>query len=380
MKKILHLSHTDITYDSRILKEIKAANNKGYDVFAIGIKSKKDEIGNREPSDLNCIIPILINTRYFYLIPRHLRHLIVYLEFFIKSLKLSISYKPDIIHSNDTAVLPIALIVKLLTQSKIVYDAHELESNKNGQGKLSRYFIKNFERFAWRFIDGLIVVSPSISNWYKENIGVKPTAIVLNSPVIKNSINFNKNNYIKDTFNIPDNKKVFLYIGGLGPGRGIELIEAAFCSKKINSHVVFLGYGPYLNRLKDLSSSFSNIHVHAAVTHDKVVEIALSANVGLCLIENVSLSDYYCLPNKLFEYCFAGIPVLASNFPDISSVVSRYNLGVVTELDTESVVAAIMRFEKDEFDVHFAIENLKPLSWDTQAKNLISLYEQILNK
>ena len=46
----------------------------------------------------------------------------------------------------------------------------------------------------------------------------------------------------------------------------------------------------------------------------------------MCLIQNVSLSDYYCLPNKLFEYCFAEIPVLASNFPDISQTVEKYDL------------------------------------------------------
>ena len=68
-------------------------------------------------------------------------------------------------------------------------------------------------------------------------------------------------------------------------------------------HIVYLGYGSektnYLSYQK-----YNNIHIHDAAEHQQVVSLAQSADVGLCLIENISLSDYYCLPNKLFEYIF----------------------------------------------------------------------------
>jgi hypothetical protein len=70
--------------------------------------------------------------------------------------------------------------------------------------------------------------------------------------------------------------------------------------------VVFLGYGELSQDLKRLAAEHPNIHVHDAVPHSQVVPIAQSADFGLCLVQDVSLSDYYCLPNKLFEYYFAG--------------------------------------------------------------------------
>lgn len=380
MKKILHLSHTDIAFDSRILKEINAALNVGYDVFGIGMKEKNDKIGQRSPNSIINIISLDIFSRKWYFLPKHFKHLAVYIEFFFKSIFKAIFYKADIVHCNDTTVLPIALVTKLFSRAKLIYDVHELESNKNGQSKFTGRLIKLFEMISWRFIDGLIVVSPSIKEWYRKSIGPKTTAIVLNSPVLPNENSAKKNNYLKDFFNIPSDELIFIYIGGLGPGRGIELIKNIFKDTSIKSHIVFMGYGAYFNELKDLSLYYKNIHVHEAVTHDQVVSVAQSADVGLALIENVSLSDYYCLPNKIFEYCFAGIPVLASDFPDIRDVVQTYNLGLVTPLEPNSIKKAVLRFQKNEVDVNFSIKDLQPLSWNAQAINLLGLYSQFFDK
>jgi glycosyltransferase involved in cell wall biosynthesis len=380
MKKILHLSHTDIAFDSRILKEMNAALNSGYNVFGIGIKLKSIEIGQRDANKSLHVNSLEIGSRKWRFLPRQLKHLAVYVEFFLKSVPKAISHKADIIHCNDTTVLPIALVTKLFTRAKLVYDAHELESNQDGQSKLSGILIKFFEKISWRFIDGLIVVSPSIKKWYNKNIGSKATAIVLNSPILSEENDIEATNYLKDFFGIPRDELVFIYIGGLGPGRGIELIRDVFKDKSLKSHVVFMGYGSYFNELNELSRDYTNIHVHEAVTHDQVVSIAQSADVGLALIENTSLSCYYCLPNKLFEYCFAGIPVLASDFPDIRDVLETYSLGLLTTLEPISIKKAIISFEKKKVEVNFSIEDLQPLSWTAQARNLLDLYNLVLDK
>ena len=172
--------------------------------------------------------------------------------------------------------------------------------------------------------------------------------------------------------------KIFLYVGGLVHGRGIDLITEVFKNPDLKSSLVFLGYGELSDNLKKLANEYSNIYVHDAVVHEKVVSIAKSADIGLCLIQNVSLSDYYCLPNKLFEYCFAEIPVLASDFPDISATVVKYNLGMCCKLDSESIYKSIKEFELMEKWPNINSKNLYDLSWYAQEDKLKILYENII--
>lgn len=372
MRKLLHLTHTDIRSDSRILKEMLSAHDNGYSVSGAGVSSN---IGTRSKNlaKLHIISLNLLSKKINYL-PRHVRYFFVYLEMFFRLLYLSIKIRPDIIHCNDTTVLPMAICAKFFTRAKLVYDAHELESNRNGFSKSFGKLILILEKIFWRYIDGLIVVSPSIQRWYKDNLGEKPSAVILNSPVFKD-FSFENGNYLRRKFDIPDESKIFIYIGILGYGRGIDIIVNAFKSNE-NSHVVFLGYGDYLSKLKDVEKSFPNIHIHDAVAHNKVVEIASSANVGLCLIQNVSLSDYYCLPNKLFEYSFSGLSVLASNFPDISNVVESYGIGLCVDLSEESIKEGIVQFEEGKVPYLADPQKLSELSWAAQEEKLIALYSK----
>ena len=224
------------------------------------------------------------------------------------------------------------------------------------------------------------MVSPSIDKWYKQNIGEKYSEIIFNSPVVKKNIEISDKRYLREKFLIPEGSKIFIYIGILGRGRGIDLILDVFKNNDLKSHLVFLGYGVLKDQLDMISQAYTNIHVHAVVPHDEVVPIANSADVGLCLIQNVSLSDYFCLPNKLFEYCFSEIPVLASNFPDISHVVQKFNLGKCSNLDSTSICKVIKEFEIMQDLPKISTVNLHELSWDAQEDKLIELYNNLIAK
>ncbi len=373
MKRILHLTHTDIRSDSRILKEMRAAESSGYTVYGIGIELSE---GAKNVDDGNlCIKTLKIKSRSFTFLPKVARHALTFLEFFFKAFLHSLSLRPALIHANDTLVLPIAALIKVCSRARLIYDAHELESNRNGLSKTLGAFIKVVERIFWPFVDGLIVVSPSIKNWYLTHIGEKKSEIVLNSPFFENTGSGAKL-YLRSSFNIPDSAMVFIYIGILGQGRGIDLILDAFRGSE-KAHVIFLGYGDYWERLEGIAKSEPNIHLHKAVEHNKVVEIASSADVGLCLVQNVSLSDYFCLPNKLFEYAFAGLPVLASNFPDIRKVVEDYSLGRCVDLMPESIREGIQWFVDDHGNVKKPDADIKALSWQEQERKLVEFYKVI---
>ena len=373
--KTLHLTHTDIEFDSRILKEMGALVAAGYSVSGIGVVLDEGAQKADVPFEAD-ITALNLRSRKLIFLPRTLRHVVTLFELACKMLPRAVRERPDVIHCHDTLVLPLGCIVKCLTGAKLVYDAHELESNRNGLTKLQGALTLRAEKILWRFVDALIVVSPSIECWYHENIGIKPTAVILNSPLFLGE-HKQEADYLRKKFSISGESKVFIYVGILGHGRGIDLLVEAFKDPQITSHVVFLGYGELSEELKRLAGLYPNMHVHDAVPHSQVVSVVQSSDFGLCLVQNVSLSDYFCLPNKLFEYCFAGIPVLASDFPDIRALLTEYGVGECCKLSGRNVRDAILRLER--LQSRFTFGNLAPLSWQAQEQKLMDLYQQCLS-
>lgn len=373
MKKSLHLSHTDIDSDSRILKEMGVLADAGYSVSGIGVCI--EEGAKKSDISLNAnIVSISLRSRNFTFLPKTIRHIASLFELVVKMLPLAIRQQPDIIHCHDTLALPLSVIVKIFTGARLIYDAHELESDRNGLSNIQGWLTLRVEKLVWKCVDALIVVSPSIDLWYQKYIGSKYSEVIINSPLFSNE-DHQDQDYLRRKFNIPSESNIFIYVGILGSGRGIELITKAFQHSSIRSHVVFLGYGEFIDELKCMSYKFANIHVHDAVPHSHVVPIVQSADYGLCLIQNVSLSDYYCLPNKLFEYCFAGVPVLASDFPDIRTVLTKYNIGECCSFEIEDIITSIRALESSPTCLVF--NDLTPLSWQAQAIKLLALYEKI---
>ena len=144
-----------------------------------------------------------------------------------------------------------------------------------------------------------------------------------------------------------------------------------------HSHAVFLGYGELYDAIQQESKARHNIHLHDTVPYSQVVNVCRSADVGLCLVQKVSLSDYYCLPNKLFEYSFAGVPVLASSFPDISAAVKEFGLGLCCELEVDSIRSAIRQFESGSVPDTVDVEKLHSLSWEAQRSKLMGVYDRL---
>ncbi|NUN07377.1 MAG: glycosyltransferase [Bdellovibrio sp.] len=372
---VLFLTHTNIDEDSRILKEMGCLADSGYKVSGIGVWSdegtKKTNLTRKFETTL-----VSLWSRGLQFLPKLIRHSFSLVELTAKMVFLSLKKRPSVVHCNDTLVLPLGVLIKMLTGAKVVYDAHELESDRNGLSRTLSFLTLKVEKFLWHWVDALIVVSPSIASWYQNNVGSKNVEVILNSPVLTGR-SAGSDDYLRKKFSISPDSKVFLYIGIFGEGRGLDLILDAFDSPKVRSSLVFLGYGEMAPRLRKIASEVDNIYVHEAVPHENVVQIASSADFGLCLIEKVSLSDYFSLPNKLFEYSFSGIPVLASEFPDIKQVIDQYGIGTYSSLDVESIRAKVISLQ-DEKDMRiFNVEELYPLSWKAQEVKLLKLYENV---
>jgi glycosyltransferase involved in cell wall biosynthesis len=378
--RILFISPSDISVDSRILKQIKVAESIGLKCLAIGIK----ELGRIKSTTNDNVISI---SPYFRISKKQnhnklnkilviiIRSLFMSTEVLLKITIKSLIFKPKIIHCSDYPFLPIAILLKFVTGAKVIYDIHELESETTGISKFNRVYVLMTEKLSWRFIDTVFYVSESIRKWYTENIGEINSEIILNSPELK--VSEKKTNYLKEYFHLDNDSIIFIYLGLLSRDRGIEMALEVF---RLNPKyvIVFMGHGEKEEEIRKYSSRYENIFLHPAVSTNLVVPITSSANFGYCVLENTSLSVYFSLPNKLFEYVFSGLPVLASNFPDISEKVINFNLGLIVDFNKDAIIRGIEDLIIRDNDKSFQKNNIEELTWDDQKNKIIRILGQLI--
>ena len=375
-KTIIHLSHTDINFDSRIQKEISSlTKTKLFNIFSLGISSN-NIFSSKKINKFHKNYSVCLLTKKLR-ISRNIKYIFNLIEFSLYIIFYGLKIRPSLIHCHDTLALLPATILKLILGSKLIYDAHELESNKNMQNIILSKATFLIEKICWIHINILISVSDSIILWYKKKFGFKESILILNSPTISifNSKSLDKNN-LRKIFKINKNELIFIYVGDFCLGRGIDLLLDVFSKDNFKPHIVFLGNGFLEKKIKSFSITNSNIHLHRKVPHNQVVNLIKSADIGICIIENVSLSDYYCLPNKLFEYSFAGLTIIGSDLPEISNYILRNNIGKVCKVNFESINNAIKNIEKNGYNK--ISSNLSNFSWERQATKLINLYKKEL--
>lgn len=380
--QVLHLSHTYVAVDARILKEMHALHGSDLpiDLHGLGVVMRQGNADSSLSVDLQ-LDAIELRSRSMTWLPRLLRHFLTFPEYMFKICWRATRYRPRIVHCHDILALPVGVLLKLFYGTKIIYDAHELESDMNNMSRLIGRMVFSVEWCLWRFVDQLITVSPSIAQWYRDHLGEKPTTLIYNSPLQEDSeqtASFGPN-YLREQFGIPEDAKIFIYVGFFGRGRGIEQLIEMF--KQIpEAHLVFLGHGWMEEYIVDAIADQANIHFHASVPHEQVVSVVRSADVGFCMIGKVSLSDYYCLPNKLFEYIFAGVAVIASDFPDIRRMVDAYQLGVCCEQDPASIQAAVESIVRGQTAIDVDTSRLRDLSWEAQSEKLVGLYRSLIEQ
>jgi len=388
MGKILFITHTDPNNDSRVLKILEAAFEGGNTCLAIGIGGTRKESDSEYAFSVSSFSKQLFNFYFkrkkdIFLLNLFLNS-ITWFEIYAKIISRGWKFKPKIIHCHDWYMLPAAALLKIVCRAQLIYDAHELESECQGMSKLLKSIAKWTELILWPQIDFFITVSESIEAWYLNKYGDKKSQIIFNSPQISQDYfeSESQENYnLRKNLRIPAQSTIYLYCGRLTSGRGIEIMLESFLSIKSKSVLVFLGDRPYTEKIMSISENNFNIFYHPRITHNNVVSAARSADFGLCLIENVSLSDYYCLPNKLFEYAFAGLPIIASNLPEIKKLVTEYSLGECINNDALSLTQMIeINDSRNKVSKKPLSKDLEEFSWEKQKHRLIDLYSSMFAK
>jgi glycosyltransferase involved in cell wall biosynthesis len=295
-----------------------------------------------------------------------------------------------IIHAHDLNTLLGAYLSAQKNGAKIIYDSHELYLDRNRfspYSKIGRRIRSVFEKFLIRRIDHVITVNSSIADILSQQYGVQKPSVILNTPVLNNNIfNGHQNNLLKEELGIKDQNFVLIYVGAITFNRGLEnLINAMKLLPEY--HLVLMGYGKesYKNELRIIADNccvLNRFSFYGPVDSDKVTSYASGADLGVAPIMNVCKSYYYCSPNKIYEYMLAGIPIIASDFPELKKLINKYRLGATFDPELPADIArAAMQvhdnyyyfLKRKEAIQKAAMEN----NWGNESEKLRLIYRNL---
>lgn len=374
----LHISLTEMRNESRVLKETNSILN--YNI------ASKVYIASLHADDLEeeKIYKDSLILNRFKLSSRKLSknlfaQVLKYFEFIFRVTKFYKNKDIKMINIHSIALLPFGIFLKYFYKSKLVYDTHELETETNGSIGLRKKVAKFMEKSLIKKCDLIFVVSENIADWYAKEYDIQRPIVVKNAPKL---IESKKTNHFRKNLSIKDESIIVLYQGGLSKGRGVDLLLESFKKRDDDKVViVFMGYGQLEEDIKITSKEKNNVFFHPAVAPEVVLEYTSSADIGISFIENTCLSYYYCLPNKLFEYSMAGLPVIVSNMKEMRELVEKYDMGIVVEDDkVNSMNNAIDKILQS--DIKQMKQNARRCaeenSWEVQEIKMINEYKTIL--
>jgi glycosyltransferase involved in cell wall biosynthesis len=299
--------------------------------------------------------------------------------------------RPQILHAHDSDTLgPVAAAARRL-DVPFVYDAHELWLGLGREGRSWPYFALMYvffsvlERRLIRRSAAQVTVSPPIARWLERRYHLKHVELLPNYPEADPGSRRDLRTRITPP-GLPRKAQIILYLGGLIEERGLEALVQSIPLLRSRAHLVLLGKGALEGPLRRLAAELEvdrRVHVLAPVPSDEVVGWAASADIGVSPLVPSSLNNRYSLGNKLFQYMAAGLPVLASDFPQVRDVVVGNDAGLcIDTTDPHQIASAIDALLADEDrrgrmgrNARRAVE--ERYNWDVAAQTLLGVYRSL---
>ena len=366
MKKVIVSVINDLVTDQRVNRVCITLQSQGFDVLLAGRKLSNSLPVQNKPYKTKRMRLLFTKGVFFYA------------EYNIRLFFLLLFKRFDILHSNDLDTLPANFIISKIRRKKLVYDSHEYftEVPELIGRKLTRNIWLKIEQFILPEIKNSYTVCDSLADEYNKKYGIQ-MKVIQNLPLYKKEIPLDYENIKKN------DDKIILYQGALNVGRGIEhVIRSMKYIEK--ARFVIIGDGDIKDKLMDIAKTTGlgdKIIFLGRIPFDKLHAYTKQADVGISLEENLGLSYYYSLPNKIFDYIHAEIPVLASPLPEIKAIINKYKTGLIVENHNPHDIADKLKEILFTIPKHFWKDNLKnaknELCWEKQEYKLINLYENL---
>ena len=380
--------YSSFVNDARIIREAKTLVKSGYvvSVFALHQEglAKNEEMHGFEVNRISLTFRKLPEYNIFQILK--------YFEFVVRCYFRTRKRNISICHCHNLEALLIGYLIVKSSRCKLIYDSHELWGDpqyifftRPSYPKFVFSIQKRLEHFIMRRAHAIITVSDSIGEFIARENKVEKPYVIRN---VHNLVNVRKLNKIREKIGmIDDKRKIILYQGELRRGRGLENLIVSM--RRVDHAVlVMLGDGAIKKELEELATRqmiedrtfFMN-----EVSSEEVLSYTCSADVGIMPVEKVSLSYYYCLPNKLFEYLMAELPVAVSNFPEMARIVKKHKVGEVFDpAKPQDISRAINSLLNNEDRYQGCRSNTKKVNqiynWENEEKKLLELYKDLLRE
>ncbi|HEX7584016.1 MAG TPA: glycosyltransferase [Prolixibacteraceae bacterium] len=300
-----------------------------------------------------------------------------YLEYNLRLFFYLLKSNFGVLVANDLDTLPANYLASRIKRKPLIYDSHEYFTEVPeliGRPMVKAIWI-GLEKLLVPRVDVAYTVCASIAGVYHDLYGVD-FKVVRNLPVCS-QVQITSPEILEKSVET----KIILYQGALNLGRGIE--AAIRTMQFIDGAVLWLaGDGDLTDQLKQMVAELkleSKVKFLGRLPLGELSRVTRQASLGISLEEDLGLNYRFALPNKLFDYIQAGVPVLVSNLPEMRRIVDHYQIGTVADTHQRKELAEIMKVALfDQEKISLWKQNLpkaaRELCWENEEMILREVY------
>jgi len=368
----------DLSMDARVYREARTLQREGYEVSVVGIKERGSAPDASWPGIRMVRIPIGLGRKPFAKAR--------YLEHFLKLTATLLRTKADAYHAHDLDTLLACWVASRAKRAKLVYDVHEMMVEESAVQKrpVTRAIWLILERLLICKADAVLTVNNSIAAELARRYQIEPPRVLMNCPELRRIA---KTGELRKILKIGPSQWIVLHQGGLLPGSGLEVLVESL-RRVENVVLVFLGRGPAREQLQLMADSMGlgdRVRFLDPVPFEALPRYTASSDLGLAIVKNAGLSYFLSLPNKIFDYMMAGVPILTSNFPERQRIVTENGTGLAVDpSDPRRVAQGIESILKDRESYRKMAANCrraaKRYNWERESVKLTEIYQWLFRE